>query len=56
MPNYGNPKYWDDRYKQQRFTTFDWLEDYENIKDLLCEKIKKNHKILMLGCGNSELS
>jgi len=24
MPNYGDPKYWDKRYKDQEDTTFDW--------------------------------
>ncbi len=24
MPNYGNPKYWDERYKEQQNTMFDW--------------------------------
>ena len=56
MPNYGNPKYWDDRYRDKRSTTFDWLEDYENLKELIQEKIKKTDQILMLGCGNAELS
>ncbi len=26
MPNYGDPKYWEQRYNEQKDTTFDWLE------------------------------
>lgn len=35
MPNYGNSKYWDDRYKQQKNTTFDWLENWEDLKEII---------------------
>ncbi len=24
MPNYGDPTYWNKRYKEQEGTTFDW--------------------------------
>ena len=26
MPNYGDPKYWEQRYDEQKDTTFDWLQ------------------------------
>jgi hypothetical protein len=26
MPNYGDPAYWDQRYREQEGTTFDWYE------------------------------
>lgn len=35
MPNYGDAKYWDDRYTQQKNTTFDWLEGWDDLKDLI---------------------
>jgi hypothetical protein len=45
MPNYGDPAYWDQRYREQEGTTFDWyeftfkyfirLEDYEAIEPLI---------------------
>ena len=31
MPNYGDASYWDHRY-QEKNTTFDWLERWQNIK------------------------
>jgi 2-polyprenyl-3-methyl-5-hydroxy-6-metoxy-1,4-benzoquinol methylase len=69
MPNYGDPAYWDQRYREQEGTTFDWLEDYEAIEPLIegiFEKVmpgsegeltkwKESVKILNLGCGNSIL-
>jgi 2-polyprenyl-3-methyl-5-hydroxy-6-metoxy-1,4-benzoquinol methylase len=58
MPNYGDPKYWEDRYKAQTDTTFDWLEDYDTLKTLI-ESLnidKNNSKTLVLGCGNAEFS
>jgi hypothetical protein len=55
MPNYGDPKYWEERYEEQMGTTFDWLEDYETLRPIIEElKIEKSIKILNLGCGNSE--
>ena len=67
MPNYGDPGYWDQRYRDQEGTTFDWLEDYETIEPLIKQAIEKlldegnplaleHIKILNLGCGNSILS
>lgn len=57
MPNYGDPKYWEERYdKQGKETTFDWLENYNSIKPLIEElSISKKGKILNLGCGNAEI-
>jgi hypothetical protein len=55
MPNYGDPKYWEQRYEEQMGSTFDWLEDYETIKSIIEElKLNKDSIVLNLGCGNSE--
>jgi hypothetical protein len=58
MPNYGDQKYWEDRYNVQQGSTFDWLEDYETLKPLMDEfKLDKDEsKTLVLGCGNAEFS
>lgn len=58
MPNYGDLKYWEERYKNNEDSTFDWLEDYETLKPIIEEfKLNKStSKILVLGCGNAELS
>jgi ubiquinone/menaquinone biosynthesis C-methylase UbiE len=57
MPNYGEKKYWEERYESQKGKTFDWLEDYESIKPILDNLgIKKEYRILNVGCGNSEFS
>ena len=56
MPNYGDPKYWDKRYKDQEDTTFDWLEDWSSLKNIVEGLIEKDAKILILGCGNAEFS
>ena len=57
MPNYGDPEYWEERYKDTK-TTFDWLENYKTLKKII-DKLsipKETGKILNLGCGNSEFS
>ena len=55
MPNYGDPKYWDRRYKAHPGSTFDWLVDYQTLKPLLQNIMTKDSNILMIGCGNSTL-
>ncbi len=55
MPNYGDPKYWEERYKAQSEATFDWLEDYVTLSPILKEfSFDSSARIINLGCGNSE--
>ena len=65
MSGYGDPKYWEKRYKDEPESTFDWyqcpshsnrLSGYESLKPFIKELITLASKILVLGCGNSELS
>ena len=58
MPNYGDVKYWEDRYKSSENTTFDWLENYSSLKEIITSLNipKETGQILNLGCGNSEFS
>ena len=58
MPNYGDPVYWDDRYKKAGTEgAFDWLESYETLKGLLDQFMGSfEMRILVLGCGNAEFS
>ena len=58
MPNYGDKKYWDDRYRKSgQDATFDWLESFATLKDILDQFLKSpDMRILVLGCGNAEFS
>ena len=58
MPNYGDKKYWDDRYTDAgKNAAFDWLESYASLSNLLGQFMpSKEIKILVLGCGNAEFS
>ena len=58
MPNYGDHKYWDDRYaKAGRDAVFDWLESYATLRRLLEQFMpSQDIKILILGCGNAEFT
>ena len=58
MPNYGDIAYWEQRYKDSEYTTFDWLENYPTLKEIIISLNipKETGKILNLGCGNSEFS
>ena len=35
MPNYGDATYWDERYKNAKNETFDWLESWDDLKHLI---------------------
>lgn len=56
MPNYGDPYYWEQRYRRQTGKTFDWLEDFTSLHPILTTLIAKNAKIMQLGCGNAMMS
>ena len=58
MPNYGDIAYWEQRYKNSEYTTFDWLENYPTLKEIILSLniSKETGQILNLGCGNSEFS
>ena len=55
---FGNPKYWDHRYAQEKDEDiFDWLESYQSLKLSLGEFLTdKSMKILVVGCGNAKFS
>lgn len=57
MPNYGDPRYWEDHYRQEEGKTFDWLEEYEELKAVLQPLLPSpDAAILVLGCGNANFS
>ena len=57
MPNYGDPAYWDQRYRDQQGKTFDWLEDFDALKPYIQGlSISSDAKVIVLGCGNAEFS
>ena len=55
MPDYGKSDYWDERYKAND-TTFDWFVAYEPLRDLVQSVVRHDHKVLVVGAGNSRLS
>ena len=69
MPNYGDPQYWEDRYKESAGKVFEWLEDFVAIEPLILRLLtentdrvkeeaswRKDINILNLGCGNSTIA
>ncbi|KAF8074922.1 S-adenosyl-L-methionine-dependent methyltransferase [Lyophyllum atratum] len=56
---YGIKEYWDHRYKQEaeEDAHFDWFKSYADLAPFIRDLIPdKESRILMLGCGNSQLS
>ena len=55
IDDYGNPTYWDGRYKDSEGQVFDWLENYDSIRELINTWVEKEHSIINLGCGNGQI-
>lgn len=53
---YATVEYWDHRYDVSKDQTYDWHHTYEGLSPLLSHILKPEHKILVLGCGNSPFS
>ncbi|ONK63064.1 uncharacterized protein A4U43_C07F11040 [Asparagus officinalis] len=51
---YGEPAYWDSRYRQDP-GPFDWYQKYKTLAPLLDLYIRRSHRVLLVGCGNSTL-
>lgn len=51
---YAEIDYWDQRYAEE--DAYDWLGDYNVLRPLLNKHVRKEDKILIVGCGNSQLS
>mmetsp|Transcript_44350 Transcript_44350/g.84822 ORF Transcript_44350/g.84822 Transcript_44350/m.84822 type:complete len:328 (+) Transcript_44350:564-1547(+) len=56
--HYGNGvEYWDARYLRDSCGSFDWYQRYSSLKTLINLHIPDKHaRILMIGCGTSNLS
>jgi len=51
---YLKQEYWDTRFSTEE--NYEWLANFDQIKEILCTWIKPDDKILHVGCGNSRLS
>lgn len=51
---YKKKEYWDERFQTEE--SYDWLLTYPNVKPSISHILQPNHKILIVGCGNSSFS
>ncbi|XP_074568136.1 uncharacterized protein LOC141824706 [Curcuma longa] len=51
---YGEASYWDQRYSKDR-GTFDWYQKYQSLGPLFDLYLRRHHRLLLVGCGNSAL-
>jgi ubiquinone/menaquinone biosynthesis C-methylase UbiE len=52
---FHSKKYWDDFFKK-RNEAFEWYGNYNEFSLFLLEEILKEDKLLVIGCGNSNIS
>ena len=55
MSQYGKADYWELRYEKNP-TPYDWYQPYENFRNLIKERVEYRDNILVVGCGNSQMS
>uniref|UniRef100_A0A3P9IWT2 eEF1A lysine and N-terminal methyltransferase n=1 Tax=Oryzias latipes TaxID=8090 RepID=A0A3P9IWT2_ORYLA len=53
---FSSAEYWDKFFKSRGDKAFEWYGDYNKLCGILHKYIKVQDKVLVLGCGNSELS
>ena len=53
-PNYGDVKYWDNRYLDKN--QFDWYQEWEDLLQYLEPFFNGDELVLNIGCGNSKMS
>uniref|UniRef100_A0A7S1Z9A6 Methyltransferase domain-containing protein n=1 Tax=Trieres chinensis TaxID=1514140 RepID=A0A7S1Z9A6_TRICV len=56
MPQYGDRDYWDERYALTESNPFDWLCDYDQLEPLLNGLVRRDERILVVGCGDAPFS
>jgi EEF1A lysine methyltransferase 4 len=55
--NYGDPAYWEKRYKENSNETFDWLQDWATLRPIVLRLVpNKAAAVLNLGCGNAAIA
>ncbi|KAM3619657.1 uncharacterized protein V6R79_011431 [Siganus canaliculatus] len=53
---FSSAEYWERFFKKRGEKAFEWYGDYNKLCGVLHKYIKIQHKVLVVGCGNSELS
>uniref|UniRef100_A0A3Q2NMZ0 eEF1A lysine and N-terminal methyltransferase n=1 Tax=Fundulus heteroclitus TaxID=8078 RepID=A0A3Q2NMZ0_FUNHE len=53
---FSSTEYWDRFFKKRGDRAFEWYGDYNKLCGVLHKYIKVQEKVLVVGCGNSELS
>jgi predicted NUDIX family phosphoesterase len=49
-------KFWDGFFKARQQKAFEWYGEWKQLRKLVLPVIKDRKKVLVVGCGNSELS
>jgi SAM-dependent methyltransferase len=53
--DFSMKEYWDEKYSEAD-TVFDWLENYDELREYINSHLTRDQHILIPGCGNSTLS
>ncbi|XP_069121308.1 eEF1A lysine and N-terminal methyltransferase-like [Argopecten irradians] len=53
---FHSPQYWDQFFQKRGTKAFEWYGEYPELCGILHKYIKPADKLLMVGCGNSQLS
>jgi ubiquinone/menaquinone biosynthesis C-methylase UbiE len=54
--DFRRKEYWDEFFKKRQEKAFEWYGQYAALRPALCNVVKPKDRILVVGCGNSDLS
>lgn len=49
-------EFWDGFFKERGEKAFEWYGDWRQLRPLLTQDCQADKEVLVVGCGNSELS
>lgn len=56
ISQFHSKEYWNLFFKKRANKTFEWYGEYKDLREYLKKYLKEDLEILIIGCGNSELS
>ena len=54
--DFRSQQFWEDFFKSRGDKPFEWYGDWRQLQPLLRDDCRTGRKVLIVGCGNSELS
>ena len=54
--DFRNVEFWDGFFKACKQKPFEWYGEWNELREFVLPVVREAHNILVIGCGNSDLS